>query len=81
MQDFLAGKGLRPKLVPEGARLGRMIALVGDAELDEGNVYEALLESQKLGTKNNWWFIGEGCAVHRDYCATRLRARFLNRLA
>jgi len=57
MQDFLDGKGLRPKLVPEGARLGRMIALVGDAELDEGNVYECLLESQKLSTKNNWWFV------------------------
>ncbi len=36
---------------------GRMIALVGDAELDEGNIYEALLESWKFGLKNTWWII------------------------
>jgi pyruvate dehydrogenase E1 component len=34
-----------------------MIALVGDAELDEGNVYEALMESWKHDIKNNWWII------------------------
>src|SRR5690349_22872649 len=31
---------------------GRMIALVGDAELDEGNVFEALLEGWKNGLRN-----------------------------
>ena len=31
---------------------GRMIALVGDAELDEGNIYEALLEGAKHGLRN-----------------------------
>ncbi len=31
---------------------GRMIALVGDAELDEGNVYECLLEGWKHGLRN-----------------------------
>ncbi len=30
---------------------GRMIALVGDAELDEGNIYEALLEGWKYGLR------------------------------
>jgi pyruvate dehydrogenase E1 component len=29
----------------------------GVAELDEGNVYEVLLESWKLGVKNNWWIV------------------------
>jgi pyruvate dehydrogenase E1 component len=36
---------------------GRMIALLGDAELDEGNVHEALLEYWKHGLKNCWWII------------------------
>lgn len=36
---------------------GRMIALVGDAELDEGNIFEALLEGWKQGLRNTWWII------------------------
>jgi len=36
---------------------GRMIALVGDAELDEGNIYECLLEGWKHGLRNTWWII------------------------
>ncbi len=36
---------------------GRMIALVGDAELDEGNVFEALFEGWKKGLRNTWWVI------------------------
>jgi len=39
------------------ARKGRMIALVGDAELDEGNVYEALLDGWKHDIQNTWWVI------------------------
>jgi pyruvate dehydrogenase E1 component len=35
----------------------RMIALVGDAELDEGNIFEALLEGWKQGLRNCWWII------------------------
>lgn len=37
--------------------LGRMVALVGDAELDEGNVYECLQEGWKHGLRNCWWII------------------------
>src|SRR5712692_630218 len=36
---------------------GRMLALVGDAELDEGNVFEAILEGWKQGLRNCWWII------------------------
>ncbi|MGN6486605.1 MAG: transketolase, partial [Devosia sp.] len=36
---------------------GRMIALVGDAELDEGNVYECLQEGWKHKLRNCWWVI------------------------
>ncbi|MGD9767964.1 MAG: transketolase [Pseudolabrys sp.] len=36
---------------------GRMIALMGDAEMDEGNIFEALLEGWKQGLRNCWWVI------------------------
>ena len=39
---------------PDGGQpAGRMIALVGDAELDEGNIYEALLEGWKHGLRQH----------------------------
>ena len=34
-----------------------MIALAGDAELDEGNIFEALLEGWKHDVRNLWWII------------------------
>jgi pyruvate dehydrogenase E1 component len=34
-----------------------MVAIVGDAELDEGNIYEALLEGWKHDVRNVWWVI------------------------
>ena len=37
--------------------LGRMVALVGDAELDEGNIYECLQEGWKNDLRNTWWII------------------------
>ena len=36
---------------------GRMIALLGDAELDEGNIFEAVLEGWKQGLRNCWWIV------------------------
>jgi len=35
----------------------RLVALMGDAELDEGNVFEALLEGWKHDVRNLWWVI------------------------
>jgi pyruvate dehydrogenase E1 component len=35
----------------------RMIALLGDAELDEGNIFEAILEGWKQGVRNCWWIV------------------------
>jgi pyruvate dehydrogenase E1 component len=52
VQDYLKAKSLSPDL-PEG----RMVALVGDAELDEGNIFECLLEGWKQGLRNCWWVI------------------------
>jgi pyruvate dehydrogenase E1 component len=52
-QDYVDAHGLiGPQSEP-----GRMIALMGDAELDEGNVYEALLEGWKHDVRNLWWII------------------------
>ena len=53
MHDYLSAKSL----AAPGAETGRMIALVGDAELDEGNVFEALLEGWKHDLANCWWII------------------------
>lgn len=51
VQDYVRLKHLSK--LPEG----RMIAIVGDAELDEGNVFEALLEGWKHDLRNTWWII------------------------
>mgnify|MGYP003347895193 CR=1 FL=1 len=42
---------------PEGLPAGRHIAIAGDAELDEGNIYEALLEGWKHDIRNVWWIV------------------------
>jgi pyruvate dehydrogenase E1 component len=52
IQDYIATKPFattRPN--------GRMVALVGDAELDEGNIYECLQEGWKHDLRNTWWII------------------------
>ena len=60
-EKYLTDKGLPPKAWP-GTQItpqvaGRHIAIVGDAELDEGNVFEALLETWKLNVTNNWMIV------------------------
>src|SRR5205085_6865559 len=45
------------KLVEDGAPAGRMVALVGDAEMDEGNVFECMLEGWKHDVRDVWWVI------------------------
>lgn len=53
MADYVRLHGLgRPDLPP-----GRHIAIAGDAELDEGNIYEALLEGWKHDVRNLWWIV------------------------
>jgi pyruvate dehydrogenase E1 component len=51
VQDYVRGHGWG-----EG-KPGRMVALIGDAELDEGNVYEALQEGWKHDLRRVWWVI------------------------
>jgi pyruvate dehydrogenase E1 component len=52
VQDYIKAKDWGRE-----APMGRMVALVGDAELDEGNVYEALQEGWKNDLRNTWWII------------------------
>ena len=52
MQDYVRLHGLDQGLPP-----GRQVAIAGDAELDEGNIYEALLEGWKHDVRNVWWVI------------------------
>ena len=53
IQDYVHLHGLAPDHLPPG----RHIAIAGDAELDEGNIYEALLEGWKHDVRNIWWVI------------------------
>ncbi len=52
VQDYLRLKGWGTER-PEG----KMVALIGDAEMDEGNIFEALLEGWKHGLRNTWWVV------------------------
>jgi pyruvate dehydrogenase E1 component len=52
VQDYVKSHGWM-----KDRREGRMIALVGDAEMDEGNIFEALAEGWKHGLRNTWWVV------------------------
>ena len=52
-QSYLRLKGMLPDDQPPA----RMVALIGDAELDEGNIYEALIDTWKHDIRNLWWVI------------------------
>jgi len=52
IQDYLAAHGMLDE-----ADRGRFVALIGDAELDEGNIYEALIEGAKHDVRNLWWIV------------------------
>ncbi|KQU95520.1 transketolase [Mesorhizobium sp. Root102] len=50
VQDYLRARD-------DSVTEGRMVALIGDAEMDEGNIFEALLEGWKHGLRNCWWIV------------------------
>ncbi|RFC64474.1 transketolase [Fulvimarina endophytica] len=52
VQDFITAKSWGSDVKP-----GHMVALMGDAELDEGNIYETLQEGWKNDLRNCWWII------------------------
>ncbi len=53
MQDYVHAH----HLAREGLPRGRHVAIMGDAELDEGSIYEALLEGWKHDVRDVWWVI------------------------
>lgn len=52
VQDYLTAHGWLDE-----ADRGRFVALIGDAELDEGNIYEAIIEGAKHDVRNLWWIV------------------------
>ncbi len=56
IQDYVHAKAWVPDNREPWPK-GRLVALMGDAEIDEGNIHEALLEYWKHGLKNCWWVV------------------------
>src|SRR3546814_1144490 len=53
-----------------------MIALMGDAELDEGNIYECLIEAYKHDVRNCWWIVDYNRQSLDATTADRMFSRF-----
>lgn len=71
VQDYLIAHG---QVKEEDA--GRMIALMGDAELDEGNIYECLIEGYKHDLRNCWWIVDYNRQSLDSTTADRMFRRF-----
>ena len=71
-QEFLRKR----RLVPNDGPPARMIAVAGDAEFDEGNIFEALLEAWKHHVTNVWWIID----YNRQSLDAIVADRFFHRL-
>ncbi|MFT4054678.1 MAG: transketolase [Novosphingobium sp.] len=71
VQDYLVAHG---QVREEDA--GRMIALMGDAELDEGNIYECLIEGYKHDLRNCWWIVDYNRQSLDSTTADRMFRRF-----
>ncbi len=71
VQDYLIAHGQLRE-----ADAGRMIALMGDAELDEGNIYECLIEGYKHNLRNCWWVVDYNRQSLDSTTADRMFRRF-----
>ncbi len=71
VQDYLIAHGA----LAEG-QAGRVIALMGDAELDEGNIYECLIEGYKHDLRNCWWVVDYNRQSLDHTTADRMFRRF-----
>jgi len=71
VQDYLVAHGGLAL-----ADTGRMIALMGDAELDEGNIYECLIEGYKHDIRNCWWIVAYNRQSLDHTTADRMFRRF-----
>ncbi len=71
VQDYLVAHGRMAE-----SATGRMIALLGDAELDEGNIYECLIEGFKHNIRNCWWVVDYNRQSLDSTTADRMFRRF-----
>jgi pyruvate dehydrogenase E1 component len=71
VQDYLVAHGSLDE-----ADAGRMISLMGDAELDEGNIYECLIEAYKHDIRNCWWVVDYNRQSLDSTTADRMFRRF-----
>ncbi len=71
VQDYLIAHGSI-----EETNAGRMISLMGDAELDEGNIYECLIEGYKHDIRNCWWVVDYNRQSLDNTTADRMFRRF-----
>ncbi|MES2043197.1 MAG: transketolase [Pseudomonadota bacterium] len=71
VQDYLIAHGALAE-----SDAGRMIALMGDAELDEGNIYECLIEGYKHDLRNCWWVVDYNRQSLDHTTADRMFRRF-----
>jgi pyruvate dehydrogenase E1 component len=72
MQDYLRAH----EMVDVAAPRARHIAIAGDAELDEGNIYEALLEGWKHDIRDVWWVVDYNRQSLDSVMPDRLFGRF-----
>ena len=72
VQDYLQTR----EMLPPDQEPGRMVSLMGDAELDEGNVWEAMLEGWKHDVRNLWWIIDYNRQSLDSTVSDRLFGRF-----
>ncbi|HJS41608.1 MAG TPA: transketolase [Sphingomicrobium sp.] len=71
IQDYLTAHGMMSE-----ADRGRFVALIGDAELDEGNIYECLIEAYKHDIRNCWWIVDYNRQSLDSTSADRMFERF-----
>ena len=64
------------QLSQPGLPRARNIAIAGDAELDEGNIYEALLEGWKHDVRDVWWVVDYNRQSLDSVMPDRLFGRF-----
>ncbi len=72
IQDYVQAHGLAKAGLPRA----RNVAIAGDAELDEGNIYEALLEGWKHDVRDVWWVVDYNRQSLDSVMPDRLFGRF-----
>jgi pyruvate dehydrogenase E1 component len=72
MQDYVRAHNFVDPATPRA----RHIAIAGDAELDEGNIYEALLEGWKHDVRDVWWVVDYNRQSLDSVMPDRLFGRF-----